>query len=111
MILLLAPGWLLSVIFRGNDEHQFAGFVSLGCSILSLVAIGRWYSEFSNRPQPTVSRYLAAGHYANEAVFYCLLLDLALAVCSIILLVPRRAGLTDSPAALELPQTSNSDGN
>ena len=95
-VLLFAAGWLVVNALQPNGDASLSGSISLGVALLAIIALARWYADFSSHPDPTSSRYGSSGQYLDDAAVYCGVLTVALIVMGIITLLAGRP--TTAPA-------------
>ncbi|MCC6882292.1 MAG: hypothetical protein IT576_09095 [Verrucomicrobiales bacterium] len=66
-VLLLASAWLVGNLFVRNDKESFQGLISLGVSILGMIALARWLADCRSHEPSASMRYLSAGQYLDDS--------------------------------------------
>ncbi len=66
-VLLLAAAWLVGNLFIRRDKESFQGMISLGISVLGMIALARWLADCRSHDNSANMRYLSAGQYLDDA--------------------------------------------
>ena len=88
--LLLAAFWLFYTLFKGEPDAALPGLITLGTAAMGMIALGRWFAEFNDKPASEVSRYHAGGYYMLDEAVYCFVITMALALLGIVMLITSR---------------------
>ncbi len=86
-VLLLASAWLVGNLFVRKDKESFQGLISLGVSILGMIALARWLADCRSHAPSVSMRYLSAGQYLDDAGRVAIGLVAALALLGTITII------------------------